>query len=126
MVRTGKIRDLLIQLSQVLYVFGLGVPFMYFFSVRVTGWLLGSASASQGLWETAVWLVACETGLLLGCAYATLTWILTMRFFLTRERIEAHLTEHYVPVISDAVLKIFDFVYAKPAGAGAQAPGDPL
>ncbi len=106
-------KETLVQVSQVLFVFGLSLPFTYFFSLKVGMLLFGGLNALSG-WQLVGLLAVSETGLLLGSAYATLAWIMAMKFFLTREEIEYYLSQHSVPFISEVVRRIFEFAYEKP------------
>lgn len=104
-------KELLVQISQPVYVFGIGLPFMYFFAYRVGAWLLGPLSGNASFGQKLALLVIWEAGLVAGCIYATLCWILTMKFFLAPQEIRAQLSEPQVPVVSAAVLKVFSLVF---------------
>ena len=104
-----KDKDTLIQISQVVTVFAVALPFTYFFSTRVGGLLFGSLDGALVWWQLGVLLGISEIGLLMGAAYATLLWIMAMKYFLRPDEIEDHLTRAYVPVISEGVQKIFEF-----------------
>lgn len=112
---TQKTKSLLMAVSEPLFVFGIGGPFMYFFTRRVGLLLIGPMESSLTFAQKLGFLFLSEVGVLIGCAYATVLWILTMRLFFEREEIESRLTEDYVPFVSEAVLKIFRFVCAKPS-----------
>jgi len=103
-------KTFVIQMSQALYIFGLAAPFTYFFALRVAPLVLGPVGAWLDFYQMTVLILICQTGLLIGSAYATLFWILTMRFFLTPDEIRAHLSEPYVPGISEGVMSIYKFV----------------
>ena len=105
-----KRKTFVIQASQALYIFGLAAPFTYFFAQRVAPLVLGPIGSWLDFLQVVSLIVVCEVGLLIGCAYATLFWIMTMRLFLAPEEIRTHLAEPYVPVISEGVMSIYKFV----------------
>src|SRR5688572_4702622 len=105
-----KRKTFVIQASQALYIFGIAGPFTYFFAKRVAPLVLGPVGQWLDFFQMMSLLIVCEVGLLIGCAYATFFWVLTMRLFLTPGEIRAHLSEPYVPGVSEGVLSIFNFV----------------
>jgi hypothetical protein len=106
-----KTKDLYVQISQVVYVFAIAPLFAYFFTHRLGTWFWGSIDGPLSFSQRVVLVLIAEAGLLIGSAYATLLWICTMKFFLTPREIHGHLEEPYVPLISEAVQKIFEFVF---------------
>lgn len=105
-----KRKTFVIHASQAFYIFGLAAPFTYFFAKRVAPMVLGPVGGYLDFFQMVALLVICEAGVLIGCAYATVFWILTMRFFFAPDEIRAHLAEPYVPGVSEGVMSIYNFV----------------
>jgi hypothetical protein len=113
MVRQSGYKELMIRASQPVYIFGLSLPMMYAFATKVSQVLLGPLDGYLSFFDYASIFIIWETGLLIGCAYATLLWLLTMKFFLTPQEIEAHLSHPYMPFISEGVNAMFRLVFGK-------------
>ncbi|MGQ0645646.1 MAG: hypothetical protein ACT4O3_09165 [Elusimicrobiota bacterium] len=104
-------RKLFLQASQVLYAFAIGLPFMLVFQRKLSEMFLGPLGGAPGALDLAGLLLICEAGLLIGCFYAAVLWIYSMRLFLPPAEIEAALAEPRVPVITDALLRLFRYIH---------------